>query len=128
MRKLVFLCLPLLAGCWASAIKSRATFDLTCPQAQIEVRTLSAYMATYDVRGCGKQANYVVRDGQPLLNSAVVATEPDAPAAAPESTAAPATVPAAPAATPAEPKAAPVAQPEPAAPAEAIPDAPQRAY
>lgn len=47
------------AGCGASsgALVQRASFDLNCPPAQIQVVELSG--GTRGVRGCGQQTTYV---------------------------------------------------------------------
>lgn len=63
------------AGCsWSSQIRHRAAFDLQCPESQIEVQTISSFYAQYGASGCGRQATYVVRDGQAIMNSPVSQT------------------------------------------------------
>ena len=69
MRRFVFIGLPLVAGCWAGEIRSRAAMDLGCSEAEIDVQTGSSYKAIYDVQGCGKHATYIVRNDQPMLQS-----------------------------------------------------------
>jgi hypothetical protein len=57
-------------GCsWSGAVQRRAALDLQCPEPQIVVVTISKFWATYSAQGCGRQAEYVVRDGQAILNS-----------------------------------------------------------
>ena len=53
------LSLATLASCGASAqqLRSRAAFDLKCPEGQIEIVPIDG--RTKGVRGCGKQATYV---------------------------------------------------------------------
>lgn len=75
------------AGCgssdsWRASVQRRAAFDLSCPEPQVQVVTLSENWnagGSYGATGCGRQASYIYRSGQAILNSAVVAS-PAAPA------------------------------------------------
>jgi hypothetical protein len=71
MKRAALFLLTLSACSWTGEVRQRASFDLQCPEPQIEVQTISSYGATYGARGCGRQATYVVRDGQTILNSPV---------------------------------------------------------
>ena len=59
----------------SSAVRTRAAFDLSCPQDKLQVTPLSNEAmdrATYGVTGCGKKASYVYVPGAgAVLNSAV---------------------------------------------------------
>ena len=62
----VFGLVGLLTACGASRdqLRTRAAFDLDCPEASVEVIPLDR--STYGVRGCGQKATYVeVCNGQP---------------------------------------------------------------
>ena len=90
MRRHVFLPLMLLlAGCaaqqarWnyqrARDTRTRAAFDLECPADKLELVPLGTapvedwLVVSYGVRGCGRQATYVLvpptRFGVPILNA-----------------------------------------------------------
>ena len=84
-----FIAVAALSGCsWTSQVRTRAAFDLQCPEAQVEVQTLSSFHAQYGARGCGRQATYVVRDGQAMMNSPVSPTTAPVPAPPPSAPAA----------------------------------------
>jgi hypothetical protein len=62
----------LMLGCsWSGTVQRRAALDLHCPEPQIVVVTVSKFWATYSAQGCGRQAQYIVRDGQAIMNSPV---------------------------------------------------------
>lgn len=77
------LALLLISGCASfannkqTAVRSRATFDLSCPAEQLKLTPLSSEAmerATYGVSGCGKKATYVFVPGVgAALNSPVEA-------------------------------------------------------
>ncbi len=70
-RPLVVAPLVLLGcGIAASKVGARATFDLQCPEAQLELTEIKSE-EMYGARGCGRQGTYVFRNGQAILNSPV---------------------------------------------------------
>ena len=63
-------------------VRTRAAFDLNCPEDKLEVVTLSSFDATFGARGCGKRATYLWRsNGGAILNSPIQSDSPAAPAA-----------------------------------------------
>jgi hypothetical protein len=70
-------------GCsWSGAVQRRAALDLQCPEPQIVVVTISKFWATYSAQGCGRQAQYIVRDGQAIMNPPVAQPATTPPGAA----------------------------------------------
>lgn len=74
---------------WRANVRTRAAFDLTCPEPQVQVVTLREDWnagGSYGASGCGRQASYIYTHGQAILNSPVstqpAATAPAAPAPA----------------------------------------------
>ena len=71
--------LMLMAGCVSKsvAVRTRAAFDFSCPEQDVQVTALSSEImstATYGVRGCGKKASYVFTPQTgAVLNSDLVA-------------------------------------------------------
>jgi hypothetical protein len=63
------------SGCGATLVKSRAAEDLHCPASQLTV--VDHEMNAYEVRGCGKQANYLVRGGEVMPDSGGGELAPD---------------------------------------------------
>lgn len=60
---LVLLVATVLIGCSPlPALLRRASFDLDCPEADLSTQDLGGQ--TYGVRGCGKQATYVLVAGE----------------------------------------------------------------
>ncbi len=59
----------------SSAVRTRAAFDLSCPEEKLQVTPLSneaMERATYGVNGCGKKASYVFLPGAgAVLNSSL---------------------------------------------------------
>ncbi len=66
-----------------SQIKARAAFDMQCKEDQVEVIEISSFRSQYGARGCGKQASYIVRQGQAILNSPIAPIEQSTGAATP---------------------------------------------
>jgi hypothetical protein len=61
----------LLPGCAAQLVRQRAAFDLSCPEAQIELVDAGGG-GTIGAIGCGKKASYVFVSGVGwVLNSQV---------------------------------------------------------
>jgi len=60
-----------LIGC-AASVRTRATYDLQCQKEQIKVEQISFFGQSYEARGCGKRASYVMSNNwQIFLNSPV---------------------------------------------------------
>ncbi len=70
MKAKIILLFLLLAGCAASHVSERASFDFNCPESQIEVKR-SRLSHTWYARGCGKRAAYIVTQTGPVLNSEI---------------------------------------------------------
>ncbi len=70
--------LGLVIGCTGldMQVRERAAFDFGCPDERIAVEALrSGYLA----RGCGKQATYLVQQGQLARDSAITRAVDDVP-------------------------------------------------
>lgn len=70
---------------WRANVRTRAAFDLSCPEPQVQVVTLREDWnagGSYGAVGCGRQASYIYARGQAILNSPVSA-QPGAAAPAP---------------------------------------------
>lgn len=61
---------------WRANVRTRASFDLSCPEPQVQVVTLREDWnagGSYGAVGCGRQASYIYARGQAILNSPVSA-------------------------------------------------------
>jgi hypothetical protein len=70
---------------WRANVRTRAAFDMSCPEPQVQVVTLRENWnagGSYGATGCGRQASYIYTQGQVILNSPVSA-QPGAAAPAP---------------------------------------------
>lgn len=81
MRAVLLASLFFLGGCVGmvtNGVRSRASFDLSCPEDQVTVRNLDSMGNNFAANGCGKKAAYVWQDGKAVLNSQVTADAPPA--------------------------------------------------
>ena len=84
LRPLSIAALFLASGCSREgSVRTRAAFDLDCPEEQVSVQTISSYDATFGARGGGKRATYIWRSsGGAILSSPVQEDGPPAGASA----------------------------------------------
>ena len=88
MKKAVLICaIAMLGGCAAGTVRTRAAFDLKCPEEQVAVSGLGGN--SFAARGCGKRAAYVIRT-EGFVTTAILNSEIQSDADSPKPAAVPA--------------------------------------